>query len=189
VWRRLAWTSLFALLLIVACGPTTVTDINGGVSDDDDDVGTGDDDDDDAATTFPTGTTPPGGAPTLTNVPSFATWNASIRPLAPAGGCGVNSCHGGSGGVYFDDTPDDASQAKYYWFTAICNRTSNGDGAGMQAYSPPTGRFREYMIGNDPMHPGNIGTANAATVNNWFAQGGATVVPNCLDYYDLANSN
>lgn len=187
MWRHLAWTSLLALILVVACGPTTVTDINDGASGDDD-IGGDDDDDDDGATTTPTGSSTPNGQPTLTNVPSFATWNSAIRPI-PGANC--ETCHGGSGGVYFDSTPADASAAKYLWFTAICNRTSGGDGAGTQSYDPPTGRYSRYMSGNVAGSPTNhVATGgDAATINNWFAEGAGTTVPNCLDPYDLANSN
>jgi hypothetical protein len=180
-WRHFGWISLFVLILMAACGPTTVTDINGdGVSDDDDDVSTGDDDDD-AATTFPTGTTPPGAAATLTNVPSFATWDSTIRPL------GCVQCHtGGSGGLYMN--PGDAANKKYYWFSSICNRDSGALNEGMQSYSPAAGRFQLYMRGNEPAGHTAIGN-NAAAIDAWLAQGGATVPPSCNDYYDLANSN
>lgn len=193
--RRYGWISLFVLLILAACGPPEVHDINGGgtgVSDDDDSG----DDDDDAATTFPTATTPPGSAPTLTNVPSFATWNSSIRPI---GGTTCKNCHGGSGGAYFDPNPVDASAAKYLWFQAICDRgpgslsdPGNGSPGGTQAFSPPTGRFPRYMsgdtTGSNVSQHGGIGN-NTTVITNWMAQGAGTTPPDCLTYYDLANSN
>lgn len=179
-WRHFGWISLLVVILMAACGPPTVTDINGGVSDDDDDVATGDDDDDAATTGLPTGTTSPGGAPTLTNVPSFATWNAQIR------GLGCANCHmAGSGGVYMN--PADTANNKLYWFYALCNRDAGALNEGMQSYSPPTGRFQQYMRGNEAGTHVAIGN-NAAAIDAWFAQGGTTVPPACNGNFDLANS-
>lgn len=193
-WRQFGWISLFVLILMAACGAPTVTDINGGGSGiaDDDDAGTGDDDDDGASPTIPP-TTPPAGAPTLTNVPSFATWNLQIRPLL------CPQCHTGSAGgfLYFASTTQ--SDLRYFWFESICNRDNGALNEGTQSYSPPTGRFPSYMRGNDvgpdgvagtaDDHDGNIGTNNAGTIDDWMAEGGATVPPSCNDLYDLANSN
>lgn len=192
MWRHLAWTSLLALILVVACGPTTVTDINDGASGDDD-IGGDDDDDDDAATTFPTATTPPGAQPTLTNVPSFATWDSTIRPL------GCSQCHtGGSGGLYMD--PSDANNKKYYWFSAICNRGSGNDKSGTQTYNPASGRFQAFYNGQSIDMNGDGDTADMGEVHTGTnPSGGATVItwlqtgtvppPNCSDFYDLTNSN
>src|SRR5688572_18467103 len=110
---------------MVACGPPTVTDISGDPSIGDDDDGGGDDDDGEV-TTIPTGTTPPGGSPgpTLTNVPSFATWDAQIRT---ATACAA-TCHNGSAGFFYYRT-DSIENRRSSWFSAICNRidlTPNG---------------------------------------------------------------
>lgn len=172
---------------MAACGPPEVTDLGGsGISGDDDD-GTIGDDDDDGGTGTQTPTPNGSAAPILTNVPSFATWDAQIRTL------GCTQCHsGGSGG--FSSNPGDAVNKKYYWFSAICNRNSGGDRAGTQDYSPPTGKFRDRYCGitgaTGQTGPHPVGIGNACTaIENWLSQGGDTTPPNCLDYYDLANSS
>lgn len=184
-FRLIGWSSLFVLLLFAACGPPEVHDINGGssVGGDDDDGGG---DDDDAATTLPTATTPPGGAPTLTNVPSFATWDSTVRPL------GCATCHtGGSGGFYMN--PGDQANKKYFWFSAICNRATGNTGAGTQDYQPATGRLRNYYCGQaapDGNTHSEAGIGNACTtIENWMAQGAASTPPSCNDYYDLSQSS
>ena len=177
--RQLGWISLFAVLLIVACGPPEVHDINGGsggISDDDD---SGDDDDDagtGTTTPTPTGT---GAQPTLTNVPSFATWQAQIKPML------CSACHSGSaGGFSYSGIADND---KFSWFSSICNRDGGALNEGMQSFNPPTGRWRNYMAGQVVSH--DAISANQTTLNNWYAQGAASTPPDCNTYYDLANSN
>lgn len=165
--RRFGWVSLGVVVALAACGPPEIHDLG---------------DDDDAATS-PPGTTAPTPTPTLTNVPSFATWNSTIRPLM------CPQCHSGSqGGLTFTTATDPAS-LKSYWFESICdqNQVAIPD-AGTQAFSPPTGRFVEFMRGND-VFPHPTIPDNAATVDAWYAQGGTTTPPLCADTYDLAGSS
>lgn len=179
--RHLRWSLLVALLLFVACGPPEVHDINGGA--DDHDVGDDTGDDDDAASTFPTATTPPGVAPTLTSVPSFATWNAQVRPLMCV------QCHEGSDGGLTFGSQTDAASLKHFWFESICNQDDVVVlDAGMQNYDPATGRFRQYMSGSEPSGHTAIGP-NAGMIDAWFDEGAGTTPPSCNDYYDLASSS
>ena len=182
--RQLGWISLFIVVLIAACGPPTITDLdnNGnpvGDSDDDDDGG-GDDDDDGSSSPVPSGSA----QPTLTNVPSFATWQNDVQPILEAGTCNASSCHQGSSGGF--TYAGNAQSAKNDWFQSICNRDS-GLNEGIQSYDPPTGRLRQYLIGQEAATHTAIGN-NQALVDAWLAQGSGTTVPNCMDFYDLANS-
>lgn len=183
---RTGWIILCLVLLLAACGPPEVTDLdseaatNGGqTGGGGNGGGGGGDDDDDGGST--TGTPTPGAIPTITNVPSFATWDATVR----ANGC--NQCHsGGSGGLTMVPGDTNASNKKYYWFSALCNRDEGG-GEGTQDYMPATGRFKRIYCGEQGHAGGAVSQAACDAVLNWFAEGTATP-PDCNANYDLMNS-
>jgi hypothetical protein len=141
-----------------------------------------------------TATTPPGPLPTLTNVPSFATWDASVRPAMPAPPANCTTCHGGAGGFTLYPTDTDPTNKKYWWFSSLCNRTNGTDRAGTQKYSgPTTGRFIDIAC-NKPgvTHAGgSVPTAFCTAVTNWLPEGGTHTPPLCANQYnyDLANSH
>ncbi len=187
---RRGWIVLAAVVslsALAACGDPTVSDLpqsttppGGGSPTPSGQTGT--------PTPLGSGTPTPGAAPTITNVPSYATWDSSIRPI------GCAQCHsGGSGGFTQNPTEADAGQKKQLWFQAFCNRTFNNNGAGTQSYNPPTGRFKNYMSGNTAGSPGGhvAITNNGTVVTAWLAQGGATTPPLCTDVnnFDLVNSH
>lgn len=206
--RRFGWISLFVVLLMAACGPPEVHDINGGSGLADDDDGSDDDDDDDEETPGPTNSPIPSGSalPTLTNVPSFATWQSQIRPITNGGGCSAaTSCHQGGSGGFYANTSNDPSNLKSLWFGTFCNRGSGNNKAGTQSFNPPAGRLQAFFRGQPIDMNGdgdtvddlevhdeagiNTGTTGPLIVN-WFTAAGVTApVPSCYGSYDLANSN
>ncbi len=187
---RRGWIVLAAVVslsALAACGDPTISDLpqsttppGGGSPTPSGQTGT----------PTPGGGTPtPGAAPTITNVPSYATWDAQIRPL------GCADCHalGSSGGLKTNPNEADPGQKKQLWFSALCNRAFGASTAGTQSYNPPTGRFLRYMSGNTTGSvAGHIAVTNSSTtVNAWLAQGGATTPPLCVDVnnFDLVNSH
>jgi hypothetical protein len=129
--RRAGWISLLVLLGIAACGPPEVSNIGAPQADQ-----TPDDDGDDATSTqtAPTPTNPPAGAPTMTNVPSFATWQSDIKPLL------CMQCHMEGAGAFVYAIGGTEADDKFYWFQSICNRDTGADDEGIVSYSPPVGR-------------------------------------------------
>ena len=195
--RRYAWFSLFALITVLACGEPSVHDIGDGPEPgalgDDDDGGGGDDDDDGATTGGSPTPTPPNPNPTLTNVPSFATWNASLRTVLDDGNC--TSCHAGGGsGGYSLGPNSDPVVVRYQWFTAICNRDGGADDSGTQSYDPPTGRFFENYNGMEVAnnHANDLNPTaipdQGPLIANWFLEGSGTTPPSCLNAYNLDDS-
>lgn len=203
--RRYGWISLFAILTFAACGAPEVSNLGSSSDDDGGPIGDDDDDDGNQETPIPTpGSTLPNGspAPTLTNVPSYATWDATIEQL------GCSNCHaGGSGGLSMVPNSTDPSIKRYNWFTHICNRNGSANpttpGAGIQTFNPASGRLIAFYC-NQPFDLNGDGDTNDAgerhssnqapppqsscdAVRNWL-QTGTADPPSCFGDYDLMNS-
>lgn len=190
---RKGWLVLGVVVVLAACGGPEITDLDANPTATNP---TGSSTPGSSPTPVESGTPTPGAAPTVTNVPSFATWDANIR-TAVTGNC--DSCHaGGSGGWSWQPNNNDETIRRYQWFTTICNRDGGVDNAGVLSYSPATGRLRNVFcnqgvaaeLGPNGAHDGgNVAGGLCATIENYLATGGATTPPNCNDNYDLANSN
>ena len=183
---RSGWIALVAVIsftAVAACGGPVVTDLGTGGTNSPGSSGTP------GGSPTPTGgtsgTPTPGAMPTITNVPSYATWNTSVKPLLSC-----SQCHsGGSGGLTMTPGSTDPITLKGEWFDSFCNRNFNNNLAGTQSYSPPAGRIKNYLSGQTAN--GLVGLANnGAAVTTWLQQGGATTPPPCTDKYnyDLLNS-
>lgn len=185
--RRYGWISLFALLVFAACGAPEVSDLPSSASDDDDDGGPiGDDDDDAGGTGIPTpGSTVPGGspAPTVTNVPSFAEFEANIHGvLITTGEYGqCQNCHS-----EFNPSATDEGDVRYIWFNLICYR---GPNYGMLSYDPPTGRLYQNFCDQEAVtgHTERNIPNRCALLESYFA-GYTATPPNCFATWDLMNS-
>lgn len=133
------------------------------------------------ATATPTGSGSgtPTPLPTITNVPSFATWQSTVKPVE------CSQCHsGGSGGLSFGNQTDNAS-LHYFWFSALCNFSNV---AGVQKYNPPQGKLVTTFCGMNVNHPTSIPSGDCTTVKNWLMTGTATP-PDCSANVDYVNSH
>ncbi|HVO31297.1 MAG TPA: hypothetical protein VMV18_11190 [bacterium] len=183
---RRGWIALLTLVTvagIAACGAPEVTDIsNNGSGSPGGTTPGGSGTPGGSPTASGTGSGTPNPNPTITNVPSFATWQSTIRGYECA------QCHsGGSGGFSFG-TQTDSINEHFFWFETICNNANQG---GVQNYNPPTGHFLTTMCAMDGSHPVSAGsTAACNAIKAWMQAATVTATPpDCNSNVDYVDSH
>lgn len=176
---RRGWIALAAVIsltAVAACGGPEVTDLGTGSGTPGGTGSPGGSGTPGSGSPTPTGSGSPGAIPTITNVPSYATFISTINKA----GVDCSSCHvGGSGGLTTAIGNTDETVLKSAWFTHICNRNSGGNKAGVQQYNPAQGREIDILC-NGASHSGGGVGGGCNTVRAWLQTGTATP-PLCDD--------
>lgn len=154
------WLVLSLVLTVAACGAPEISDLENPSTGTNTPPPTGTN-----TTGTPTGTptATPSPTPTLTGVPSFATWDNTIRQIQIGHNC--MNCHmaGADGFINDPSEPDAAIREQQFYFNNICNDALTPRNV---SYNPPSGRLF------------NLFCINATTRNGTAHEGGAQLFTN-----------